>query len=249
MPTLILQCSDDVIAPQAVGDFMHAQDPRQRAGHPRGHRPLSQPQRAGRDHGGGQALPRSAAMSDGGERPPDRRRTRSSETTPTSTSTRRARSSRPCPTARSCAPTRRSSTGSAPARTTLVGSTRFQSLLSVGSRIYYETHYAPLLQMQGFVNEIALDMRRTRRHRPADRRQCAAVARRRPAPSRSTASRCSTPPTGGSYEQELLRERKRAEAVGRGSWRRPTSQKNEFIAMLAHELRNPLAPMRNAVEP
>ena len=31
-------------------------------------------------------------------------------------------------------------------------------LLSVGGRIYYETHYAPLLRMQGSVREIALDV-------------------------------------------------------------------------------------------
>src|SRR4051794_36663560 len=42
----------------------------------------------------------------------------------------------------------------------IVGKTRFQSLLTIGSQIYYETHYAPLLQMQGFVNEIALEVRR-----------------------------------------------------------------------------------------
>jgi PAS domain S-box-containing protein len=35
---------------------------------------------------------------------------------------------------------------------------RFQELLTVGGRIYYETHYAPLLQMQGWVREIAVDL-------------------------------------------------------------------------------------------
>ncbi len=39
-------------------------------------------------------------------------------------------------------------------------------------------------------------------------------------------------------------ERKRAEAVLRDAGRR----KDEFLAMLAHELRNPLAPIRNAVQ-
>lgn len=36
----------------------------------------------------------------------------------------------------------------------------FQRLLSVGARIYYETHYAPLLQMQGSAREIAVELRR-----------------------------------------------------------------------------------------
>lgn len=34
----------------------------------------------------------------------------------------------------------------------------FVDLLSVGSRIYHETHYAPLLHMQGAVREIAVDI-------------------------------------------------------------------------------------------
>jgi PAS domain S-box-containing protein len=33
-----------------------------------------------------------------------------------------------------------------------------QDLLNVGGRIFYETHFAPLLRMQGFVNEIAFDL-------------------------------------------------------------------------------------------
>ncbi|WP_241038364.1 SpoIIE family protein phosphatase [Blastococcus litoris] len=39
----------------------------------------------------------------------------------------------------------------------LVG-TRFQDLLSVGGRVFHETHLAPLLRMQGAVREIALDV-------------------------------------------------------------------------------------------
>ena len=40
----------------------------------------------------------------------------------------------------------------------LVGSRRFSQLLSPGGRIFYETHYAPMLRMQGSVREIALDL-------------------------------------------------------------------------------------------
>jgi PAS domain S-box-containing protein len=43
-------------------------------------------------------------------------------------------------------------------REDLVGVKRFQDLLSVGGRIYHETHYAPLLQMQGSVREIAVEI-------------------------------------------------------------------------------------------
>jgi sigma-B regulation protein RsbU (phosphoserine phosphatase) len=45
-------------------------------------------------------------------------------------------------------------------RAELLGHTRFQDMLSPGGRIYYETHYAPLLRMQGSVREIAVEIAR-----------------------------------------------------------------------------------------
>jgi sigma-B regulation protein RsbU (phosphoserine phosphatase) len=42
----------------------------------------------------------------------------------------------------------------------LLGRMRFQELLSPGSRIYHETHYAPLLRMQGEVRGIAVEVMR-----------------------------------------------------------------------------------------
>jgi PAS domain S-box-containing protein len=43
-------------------------------------------------------------------------------------------------------------------REELVGRRRFVDLLAPGGRIYHETHYAPMLQMQGTAREIALDL-------------------------------------------------------------------------------------------
>src|SRR4028119_520689 len=43
-------------------------------------------------------------------------------------------------------------------REALLAGRKLQTILSVGSRIYYETHYAPLLRMQGEVNGIALEV-------------------------------------------------------------------------------------------
>ena len=45
-------------------------------------------------------------------------------------------------------------------RSDLLGQRRLQDLLTAGGRIYHETHYAPLLRMQGSVREIAVDFRR-----------------------------------------------------------------------------------------
>ena len=43
-------------------------------------------------------------------------------------------------------------------RTGLIGAKRLQDLLAPGARIYYETHCAPLLQMQGSIREIAVEL-------------------------------------------------------------------------------------------
>ena len=43
-------------------------------------------------------------------------------------------------------------------REELVGARRFIDLLTAGGRIYHETHYAPLLRMQGSVRAIAMDV-------------------------------------------------------------------------------------------
>ncbi len=45
-------------------------------------------------------------------------------------------------------------------REELVGRLTFAELLSVGGRIYHETHYAPLLQMHGTVREMAFELAR-----------------------------------------------------------------------------------------
>ena len=37
---------------------------------------------------------------------------------------------------------------------------KFRDLLTIAGKIYYETHFAPLLRMQGFFNEVALDFPR-----------------------------------------------------------------------------------------
>lgn len=40
----------------------------------------------------------------------------------------------------------------------IIGKSRLQDLLAPGDRIFYETHVAPMLQMQGLVREIAVDL-------------------------------------------------------------------------------------------
>ncbi|MBY8881196.1 PP2C family protein-serine/threonine phosphatase [Actinacidiphila acidipaludis] len=44
-------------------------------------------------------------------------------------------------------------------RTSVVGRLRFPDLLTVGGKLYHETHYAPLLRMQGSLRGIALELK------------------------------------------------------------------------------------------
>jgi PAS domain S-box-containing protein len=124
-------------------------------------------------------------------------------------------------------------------RESLLGRSRFQTLLTVGSRIYYETHYAPLLQMQGFVNEVALDL------------QCA-EGRVLPVMANARQRRDS----GGSpllnrimlfdwsdrkrYERELLLSRRKAEQAAK--------DRADLLAMLSHDIRGPLNAIMGVVQ-
>jgi phosphoserine phosphatase RsbU/P len=93
----------------------------------------------------------------------------------------------------------------------LVARRRFVDLLTAGGRIYHETHYAPMLQMQGMAREIALDL-------------VCADGRRLPVLVNSVLERDSsgTPMVirtavfdasqRREYERELLRAKQRAEA-------------------------------------
>jgi sigma-B regulation protein RsbU (phosphoserine phosphatase) len=46
-------------------------------------------------------------------------------------------------------------------RDAVVGRMRFTDLLTVGGKLYHETHFAPLLRMQGRIGGIALEMKQT----------------------------------------------------------------------------------------
>lgn len=50
-------------------------------------------------------------------------------------------------------------------RSRVVGRMRFTDLLTVGGKLYHETHFAPLLHMKGEVSGIAMDIRATGRQR------------------------------------------------------------------------------------
>jgi PAS domain S-box-containing protein len=95
----------------------------------------------------------------------------------------------------------------------LVGVRRFADLLPPGGKIYYETHLAPLLRMQGQVREIALEL-----VRPDGRRVPVLVsaALKQDASGRARLIRVTVfdATDRRRYEQELLQARAEAEARG-----------------------------------
>lgn len=116
---------------------------------------------------------------------------------------------------------------------------RFSDFLNMAGRIYYETHIAPLLRMQGFFNEFAIEMV------AADGKPvqliCNALEGRdadgkpvfiRLAMLKATDRR--------RYEQELLLAREVA-TTSLASERETAQLREQFIAVLGHDLRNPLA--------
>ena len=121
---------------------------------------------------------------------------------------------------------------------------RVQDLLSIGARVFHQTHWAPLMQIQGSVAEVKLDavhrdgrkipmlFNAIRRHWPEGRFDEIAVF---------------VVTDREKYERELLLARKAAEAA-QEQLSLADRRKDEFLATLAHELRSPLAPMRHALD-
>jgi sigma-B regulation protein RsbU (phosphoserine phosphatase) len=114
-----------------------------------------------------------------------------------------------------------------------------RDLLSFGGRIAYETHLAPMLRLQGIVREIALDMLRP------DGTKLPVIAnaaeRRGPAGehlfTRLTVFQAQD---RRSYEQSLVEARITAEARAKAE-QETSTLREQFIAVLGHDLRNPLA--------
>ncbi|MFN7130721.1 MAG: histidine kinase dimerization/phospho-acceptor domain-containing protein [Myxococcales bacterium] len=116
-------------------------------------------------------------------------------------------------------------------REEVVGKMRLQQLLTIGGRIFYETHCAPLLAMQGKLNEIALDLvGRNGQQIPV---LLNAVMRRdaegNPLLYRSTVLNVSD---RRAYERELQIARKKAEQAAKA--------KADFLSAMSHEIRTPL---------
>lgn len=141
----------------------------------------------------------------------------------------------------------------------LVGKLRFCDLLSVGARLFHHTRCVPLLQLDGAVNEVQVDLL------TLDGRHLPVLLNivRRPDPDGAWLDHWAVFRSSGrhAYEHALLDARKVAEEALEAQRAADLQlqslnlqltaadrRKDEFLATLSHELRNPLAPMRSAVD-
>ena len=114
-------------------------------------------------------------------------------------------------------------------------------ILSVGGRIAVETHLAPMLRMQGYVHEIAIDLL------AADGEKIPAIANaaeKRGEDGRHLFTRLTLfkAVDRRNYERSLVHARTQAEIESR-SQREAAVVREQFIAVLGHDLRNPMAAL------
>jgi sigma-B regulation protein RsbU (phosphoserine phosphatase) len=128
---------------------------------------------------------------------------------------------------------------------------RLHDLLNMPGRIFYETHFAPLLRMQGFFNEVALDLV------TSDGRELPVLANameRRAEDGALLFTRVTMFQAAERrrYERELVDARAAADAASamvksQLELEQETAElREQFIAILGHDLRNPLASIAAA---
>ena len=118
-------------------------------------------------------------------------------------------------------------------------------ILSFGGRIAFETHLAPLLRMQGLVNELALDLLQSDGLKlPV----IANAAEKRDSEGRHLLTRITLfkAVDRRSYERGLIDARDRAQAAIEAE-HETSMLREQFIAVLGHDLRNPLAALAAGV--
>ncbi|HEY6661863.1 MAG TPA: PAS domain-containing sensor histidine kinase [Sphingomicrobium sp.] len=121
----------------------------------------------------------------------------------------------------------------------------FHDLLTFGGRIAYETHLAPLLRLQGHVDEITFDLIRSD---GAKIPVIANAAEKRDLDGRHLLTRLTLfkAVDRRTYERGLIEDRDRAEAAF-GAEHETAALREQFIAVLGHDLRNPLAALSAGV--
>jgi sigma-B regulation protein RsbU (phosphoserine phosphatase) len=121
---------------------------------------------------------------------------------------------------------------------------RLYDILTIGGRMFFETHLAPLLRLEGGFNEVALDLVAADGARlpvlanaSARRDEAGRLVFTRLTVFRATDRR--------RYERSLL-ESRTAALASLNEEREVAELREQFIAVLGHDLRNPLASITGA---
>ena len=128
----------------------------------------------------------------------------------------------------------------------LVGKS-LHEMLGFGGRIAYETHLAPLLRMQGHVDEIALDLLTAGGDKVPT---IANAAEKRDSAGNHLFTRLTLfkAQDRRTYERSLVEARAKAEAESEAQ-REAGLLREQFLAVLGHDLRNPLAALAAGIRP
>jgi sigma-B regulation protein RsbU (phosphoserine phosphatase) len=135
---------------------------------------------------------------------------------------------------------------------------RLPDLLNIAGRIFYETHFAPMLKMQGFLSEIALDLKG---HDGKAIQVLVNASERKNEDGTVAGTYVVIFPASErrQYERDLVAARASAEAArneldllnaslekGLDAEKETAVLRDQFIAVLGHDLRNPLASISSA---
>ncbi len=120
---------------------------------------------------------------------------------------------------------------------------RFLDLMPVSGRMFYETHFSPMLRMQGFFHEVAIDLIK------GDNSRLAALAN---ATQKTEGGETVTKiaifqaTSRRKYERELSDARAEL-ATANASLTETAKLRDEFVAILGHDLRNPIAAIGGGI--
>ena len=126
----------------------------------------------------------------------------------------------------------------------LIEKKKIQELFTVGGRFFHQTHWAPLLQLQGSVAEIQMDLVT---HDSKTLPMLINVVRQKHGDKIFDQIAFFVATDRKNFERELISTREKLNKTNQ-QLSIADRRKDEFLATLAHELRNPLAPMRNVLE-
>lgn len=133
----------------------------------------------------------------------------------------------------------------------LVGKKRLQDLLTMGARIFHQTHWAPLLEMQGSISELKLDVK----HRDGSSVPMVLnVIRHGHGPDHTQEVAAFVARDRDKYEQELLLSRKKLETQVAEVVRLQAETKDralfaeQMVGIVSHDLRNPLSAVTTGIQ-